>query len=258
MIVGLLTGRFGPGRRPTSATIPPAAAHAAAGARRRRAAAPAAAPVARRPAAAPVAPRAGAAPAAGGGRAPAPAGRRISERVREAARAAGEAARAALGDGGAGGEPARPAALAAPREGGADDLKRIKGVGPKLEELLHSLGIYHFDQIAAWGPAEIAWMDSNLEGFDGRVTRDDWVGQAKLLAAGGETEFSQARRPRRGLLSGPGRPEGMTRMLADKDRIFTNLYGMFDRSLAGRAGARALGRHRRASSPAGATRSSRR
>ena len=85
----------------------------------------------------------------------------------------------------------RPAALAAPREGGPDDLKKIKGVGPKLEELLHSLGIYHFGQIAGWGPAEVAWMDSNLEGFDGRVTRDDWVGQAKLLASGGETEFSQ-------------------------------------------------------------------
>ena len=86
---------------------------------------------------------------------------------------------------------ARPVALAAPHDGGPDDLKRIKGVGPKLEELLHTLGIFHFSQIAGWGAAEIAWMDSNLEGFAGRVTRDDWVGQAKLLAAGGETEFSQ-------------------------------------------------------------------
>ena len=88
-------------------------------------------------------------------------------------------------------EPARPAALAGPREGGADDLKRIKGVGPKLEELLHSLGFYHFDQIAAWGPSEVAWVDSNLEGFNGRATRDEWVEQARLLAAGGETEFSR-------------------------------------------------------------------
>ncbi len=88
-------------------------------------------------------------------------------------------------------EPVKPAALAAPAEGGADDLKKIKGVGPKLEELLHSLGIYHFSQIAGWGPAEVAWMDSNLEGFFGRVTRDDWVGQAKLLATGGETDFSK-------------------------------------------------------------------
>ena len=70
-------------------------------------------------------------------------------------------------------------------------------MGPKLEELLHSLGIYHFDQIAAWGPEEIAWIDSNLEGFNGRVVRDDWVGQAKILAAGGETEHLAAGRPRR-------------------------------------------------------------
>ncbi|MFN3938638.1 MAG: NADH:ubiquinone oxidoreductase [Gemmobacter sp.] len=88
---------------------------------------------------------------------------------------------------------ARPAALAAPRAGGPDDLKRIKGIGPKLEELCHSLGFYHFDQIAAWTPAEVAWVDENLEGFKGRVTRDDWVAQAKVLAAGGETEFSAGR-----------------------------------------------------------------
>jgi NADH-quinone oxidoreductase subunit E len=81
--------------------------------------------------------------------------------------------------------------MEAAREGGPDDLKKIKGVGPKLEQLLHTLGIYHFDQIAAWGPAEVAWMDDNLQGFRGRVTRDDWVAQAGLLAAGGETDFSR-------------------------------------------------------------------
>jgi NADH-quinone oxidoreductase subunit E len=78
----------------------------------------------------------------------------------------------------------RPAGLAAAREGSADDLKDIKGVGPKLEILLHSLGVFHFDQIAAWTEAEIAWVDQNLEGFRGRVTRDAWVAQAKVLAAG--------------------------------------------------------------------------
>lgn len=88
-------------------------------------------------------------------------------------------------------EAARPAALDAPRAGGADDLKRIKGIGPKLEELCHSLGFYHFDQIANWTPAEIAWVDDNLEGFKGRVSRDTWVEQARLLAAGGDTEFSR-------------------------------------------------------------------
>jgi len=85
----------------------------------------------------------------------------------------------------------QPLGLQAPRETGGDDLKRIKGVGPKLEALLHSLGIYHFDQIAAWGPAELAWIDSNLDGFQGRASRDDWIGQSKILAAGGETEHSR-------------------------------------------------------------------
>ncbi|QYK39887.1 MAG: NADH:ubiquinone oxidoreductase [Paracoccaceae bacterium] len=82
--------------------------------------------------------------------------------------------------------PARPQGLSAARGGQADDLKLIKGIGPKLELLCHSLGYYHFDQIAAWTPAEIAWVDDNLEGFKGRVTRDDWVAQARVLAAGGQ------------------------------------------------------------------------
>ncbi|GGA04555.1 MAG: endonuclease [Rhodobacteraceae bacterium] len=88
-------------------------------------------------------------------------------------------------------EGSKPEALSAPREGGADDLKEIKGVGPKLETLLHEHGIFHFEQIAGWGAEEVAWMDANLQGFRGRVSRDDWVGQAKILAAGSETEFSQ-------------------------------------------------------------------
>ena len=118
-----------------------------------------------------------------------PAGREtaVSERVREAARAAGEAAKLMQDPV----EPVKPAGLEAARGGAPDDLKRIKGVGPKLEELLNSLGYFHFDQIAAWSAAEVAWIDSHLEGFHGRATRDEWVSQAKLLASGGETEFSQ-------------------------------------------------------------------
>jgi predicted flap endonuclease-1-like 5' DNA nuclease len=84
----------------------------------------------------------------------------------------------------------KPEALDAPREGGADDLKQIKGIGPKLEKLCHALGFYHFDQIANWTADEIAWVDANLEGFKGRVTRDDWVAQAKVLASGGTTAFA--------------------------------------------------------------------
>jgi NADH-quinone oxidoreductase subunit E len=82
---------------------------------------------------------------------------------------------------------AKPKALKAARGGAPDDLKIIVGIGPKLEILCHKLGFFHFDQIAAWTAAEIAWVDDNLEGFKGRVTRDKWVEQAKALAKGTNT-----------------------------------------------------------------------
>ena len=85
----------------------------------------------------------------------------------------------------------KPRVMKAPRKAGADDLKMIKGVGPKLEDLLHSLGFFHFDQVSKWTAEEVAWVDENLEGFKGRVSRDDWVSQAKILADGGATEFSK-------------------------------------------------------------------
>ncbi len=75
-----------------------------------------------------------------------------------------------------------PELLTAPRGGQADDLKRISGVGPKLEGVLNDLGFYHFDQIAAWGPAEVAWVDARLK-FKGRIERDDWMSQAAALAS---------------------------------------------------------------------------
>ena len=102
-----------------------------------------------------------------------------------AAPAASEPVVAAEGPG------SKPETLAAARDGQPDDLKQIKGVGPKLEALLHSMGFFHFDQVAAWGPQEVAWVDQNLQGFKGRVSRDNWVSQAKILAEGGETEFSK-------------------------------------------------------------------
>lgn len=85
----------------------------------------------------------------------------------------------------------KPRVMTAPRKSGADNLKMIKGVGPKLEGLLNSMGFYHFDQVAKWGADEVSWVDQNLEGFKGRVSRDNWVPQATSLAAGEETEFSQ-------------------------------------------------------------------
>ena len=78
----------------------------------------------------------------------------------------------------------RPLALAGPRGGGPDDLQRIKGVGPVNEKRLHELGVYHFDQIAAWARKEIRWVGTYLS-FPGRIDREQWVVQAAKLAAGG-------------------------------------------------------------------------
>ncbi len=77
---------------------------------------------------------------------------------------------------------AEPELLTAAPDEGADDLKRISGVGPKLEGLLNSMGIYTFAQVAAWTPENIAWVDDRLK-FKGRIDRDDWLGQARKFAA---------------------------------------------------------------------------
>jgi len=77
----------------------------------------------------------------------------------------------------------RPPSLGAPRDGSADDLKQIRGIGPVNEASLNALGIYHYDQIAAWNRAEVRWVGTYL-GFPGRVEREDWSGQAKALATG--------------------------------------------------------------------------
>lgn len=85
----------------------------------------------------------------------------------------------------------KPKTLSEARGGVPDDLKLIKGVGPKLEKMLFGMGFYHFDQVAVWTPEQVAWVDNNVEGFKGRASRDKWVEQAKILAEGGETEFSK-------------------------------------------------------------------
>lgn len=84
----------------------------------------------------------------------------------------------------------KPAGLAAPRGGKADDLKRIGGIGRQNEGRLHGLGIWHFSQIAAWSPDEVIWVGSYLA-FPGRIEREDWVGQARALAKGEATDFSK-------------------------------------------------------------------
>jgi NADH-quinone oxidoreductase subunit E len=83
-----------------------------------------------------------------------------------------------------------PETLKEARGGLPDDLKLLKGVGPKLEQTLNDLGFFHFDQIAAWSEAEVAWVDSRLK-FKGRIERDGWIAQAAKLAVGDVTEFAK-------------------------------------------------------------------
>ena len=93
---------------------------------------------------------------------------------------------------GAGTETAKPKAKKAKKEAvaepaiGADDLKKLSGVGPKLEQKLHDAGVTTFAQIAAWTPDDVAAMDEKLS-FKGRIDRDGWIAQAKKLSDEGAT-----------------------------------------------------------------------
>ncbi|WP_454657481.1 hypothetical protein [Bosea beijingensis] len=84
----------------------------------------------------------------------------------------------------------RPTGLVTARDDTPDDLKLVKGIGRQNEGRLHGLGIWHFEQIAGWTPENVEWVGGYLA-FPGRIEREDWVGQAKLLAAGTETEFAR-------------------------------------------------------------------
>ncbi len=92
--------------------------------------------------------------------------------------------------------PMRPASLAEPRNGVPDNLQRIRGIGERNEMRLNKLGIFHFGQIAAWTPAEMRWVAQQLA-FPERIERDDWVGQAIILASGGDTGFTKSAERRR-------------------------------------------------------------
>jgi predicted flap endonuclease-1-like 5' DNA nuclease len=88
-------------------------------------------------------------------------------------------------------KPAGPERLTAPRKGRADDLKEIEGIGPAMEKLVNSLGFYHFDQIASWSDADIAVVDAEMKTFKGRIIRDKWVAQAKIIVAEGLEAFRE-------------------------------------------------------------------
>ncbi len=93
--------------------------------------------------------------------------------AKKAAKAAAPKAEAATG--------AAPTNLLKEAKGDADDLKKISGVGPKLLGTLNEAGVFHFWQIAEWGPADIEYMDDKLS-FKGRIERDGWIAQASEFA----------------------------------------------------------------------------
>ena len=73
---------------------------------------------------------------------------------------------------------------------GIDDLKRIRGIGVLIEKKFNSLGVTHYEQVANWTGADIERI-SNILDFKGRIERENWIEQARILATGGQTEFSR-------------------------------------------------------------------
>ena len=84
---------------------------------------------------------------------------------------------------------AGPEILKAPRKGKADDLKQIEGIGPVLEKMVNAAGVWHFDQIAAWTDEDVAFFDAQMDRFKGRIARDKWVAQAKIIVTEGLEAF---------------------------------------------------------------------
>ena len=74
----------------------------------------------------------------------------------------------------------KPELLDQPRDNRGDDLKLISGIGPKLEQKLNSIGIWHYGQVAAWSQSNIDWVNAAIS-FRGRIEREKWVPQAKQL-----------------------------------------------------------------------------
>ncbi len=123
--------------------------------------------------------------------APAPGARaEASAPVKAAATAAPEPQEPATAPKAATGKPRPPQGLSRPPEGGGDNLQRISGVGPKIERTLYRLGIYRYQQIAAWTADEVEWVDEHLK-FRGRIAREEWIVQARLLHGGDEEAFTR-------------------------------------------------------------------
>jgi len=76
-----------------------------------------------------------------------------------------------------------------PAKGPGDTLTQLKGLGPKAASILNDLGVTRFDQIASWNEADVAAIDARMGAFKGRIAKDRWVDQAKLLAKGDTAAF---------------------------------------------------------------------
>lgn len=87
--------------------------------------------------------------------------------------------------------PAAPGIAGLGETSAGDDLTRIKGVGPKLKDTLAALGITRFDQVAGWTEDDIDRIDAQLGRFEGRIRRDDWREQARLLATGDQAAYEE-------------------------------------------------------------------
>lgn len=108
---------------------------------------------------------------------------RKAEKKSKAEKAAKKAAKAEKPGKDKSGKKKAKALLDAPRGGQADDLKEIKGVGPKIEVWLNDNGIWHFDQIAAWDGKDVAAYMDRMGRMGTRIESDEWVAQAKAMAA---------------------------------------------------------------------------
>lgn len=96
-------------------------------------------------------------------------------------------------------EPGRPAPkpsgefdglLSGKAPAASDDLKRIRGVGVLIEKRLNALGVWTYEQIARWTASDVEKVSEQLD-FKGRIERENWIEQARILASGGQTEFSR-------------------------------------------------------------------
>lgn len=85
----------------------------------------------------------------------------------------------------------KAAAKSVPKPLLPDNLLLLKGLGPKVNAMLKDMGITSFQQVANWTAADVAEIDSKLGSFSGRITKENWVDQAQLLAAGDIAGFEK-------------------------------------------------------------------